>query len=67
MDDFETHDTRHILPGMAFSIEPGVYFEGSLGLRTEVDVLIQPDGTVSVPSSPMQKSVLPLLANQWEQ
>jgi len=67
MDDFETHDTRQILPGMSFSIEPGVYFEGTLGLRTEIDVIIQHDGTVSVPSSPMQSKVMPLLADEWEQ
>jgi Xaa-Pro aminopeptidase len=67
MDDFETHDTRRILPSTSFSIEPGLYFAQSLGLRTEIDVVILSDGTVTVPSSPLQRSVLPLLADDWEQ
>lgn len=67
MDDFETHDTRLLLNGTSFSIEPGVYFAGSLGLRTEIDVIIQHDGSVEVPSSPMQSSILPLLADEWQQ
>jgi len=65
MDDYETHDTRHLLKGTSFSIEPGVYFEGSLGLRTEIDVIIHPDGSVGVPSSPLQQHILPLLADEW--
>ncbi|RPI67302.1 MAG: M24 family metallopeptidase [Ignavibacteriae bacterium] len=67
MDDFETHDTRQILPSMSFSIEPGLYFANSLGVRTEIDVVILSDGTVTVPSAPLQTSVLPLLAEVWEQ
>lgn len=67
MDDFETHDTRRILPSSSFSIEPGLYFANSLGVRTEIDIVILPDGTVTIPSSPLQTSVLPLLAEVWEQ
>ena len=65
MDDFETHDTRTVLPGSSFSIEPGVYFEDSLGLRTEIDVIVQPDGSIDVPSNPMQTGILPLLVDEW--
>ena len=67
MDDYETHDDRRVLPGMSFSIEPGVYVEGALGMRTEIDVVVNHDGVVSVPSAPIQRSVLPLLANDWMQ
>lgn len=67
MDDFETHDTRRIIPSTSFSIEPGLYFANSLGVRTEIDIVILPDGTVTIPSSPLQTSVLPLLAEVWEQ
>src|SRR4030095_3774400 len=28
IDDFETRDSRRIIPGVCFSIEPGVYLEG---------------------------------------
>ena len=45
LDDFETHDTRHLLEGLAFSIEPGIYLpEQGLGVRTEIDVAITPEG-----------------------
>lgn len=67
MDDFETHDTRRLLLGTSFSIEPGIYIPAMLGMRTEIDVIIQHDGVVSVPSSPLQTSVLPILADEWKQ
>lgn len=67
MDNYETHDTRHILPGTMFSIEPGVYIPDMLGLRTEIDVVITRDGSVTVPSAPLQTTILPLLADVWEQ
>ena len=45
LDDFETHDTRQLLEGLAFSIEPGIYLpEQGLGVRTEIDVAITPEG-----------------------
>lgn len=65
MDDFETHDTRRILPGTTFSIEPGVYFPDSLGLRTEIDVVVGHDGTVTIPSEPIQHAIIPLLSDAW--
>lgn len=67
MDDYETHDTRVLLPGTSFSIEPGIYLPDVLGLRTEIDVVILRDGTVTIPSSPLQASLLPLLSDEWEQ
>jgi Xaa-Pro aminopeptidase len=45
LDDFETHDTRQLVEGLAFSIEPGIYLpEEGLGVRTEIDVAMTPDG-----------------------
>ncbi len=45
LDDFETHDTRQLLEGLAFSIEPGIYLpEQGLGVRTEIDVAITAEG-----------------------
>lgn len=44
MDDFETHDEREIIPGSAFTIEPGIYFPNGapngrcFGVRTEVNI-----------------------------
>jgi Xaa-Pro dipeptidase len=44
IDNLETRDTRSLIPGIGFSIEPGVYLEGDVGLRSEVDVFMGPDG-----------------------
>lgn len=65
MDDFETHDTRKIIRGTTFSIEPGVYFPDNLGLRTEIDVVIGHDGTVTIPSEPIQHAIIPVLSETW--
>lgn len=37
MDNFETHDERPIVPGLCFSVEPGVYLP-EFGIRSEVNV-----------------------------
>jgi Xaa-Pro dipeptidase len=66
MDNYETKDTRQILPGTSFSIEPGLYAEGGIGMRTEIDVVVHLDGTVHVPTMPIQESILPLLADDWK-
>ncbi len=34
LDDFETHDTRNLVVGAGFSVEPGIYFKNQFGLRT---------------------------------
>ena len=45
VDDYETHDTRGLVEGLAFSIEPGIYLpDEGLGVRTEIDVVMTPDG-----------------------
>lgn len=43
LDDFETHDTRPLIPGLGFTIEPGLYFD-TFGVRTEIDVFMSPGG-----------------------
>jgi Xaa-Pro dipeptidase len=47
MDDFETHDTRRLLPHTLFSVEPGIYLPGRFGFRSEVNCLVR-DGDVVV-------------------
>ena len=39
MDNLETHDERQVLPGICFSVEPGIYLP-EFGVRLEVDVLV---------------------------
>ena len=43
LDGFETDDTRSILPGICFSIEPGIYLP-EFGVRSEIDVYMSEDG-----------------------
>jgi len=45
LDDLETHDTRPLVTGLAFSIEPGIYLpQEGMGVRTEIDVHLSPEG-----------------------
>ena len=39
LDNLETHDERLILPNTCFSVEPGAYFPGEFGVRSEVDMM----------------------------
>ncbi len=41
LDNLETHDERRILPNTCFSVEPGVYFPGDFGVRSEVNMITQ--------------------------
>jgi len=43
VDDLETHDTRPLVEGLCFSIEPGVYLP-HFGVRSEIDVFLAADG-----------------------
>lgn len=47
IDNYETHDTRHILNHVGFSIEPGIY-TSEYGLREEIDVYVSDNKAVSV-------------------
>lgn len=44
LDCVETRDERELLEGVGFSVEPGVYFEGRWGIRSEIDVHMGPGG-----------------------
>jgi len=57
LDNLETKDERKLVPGTCFSIEPGIYLEGRMGVRTEIDVFITPAGKVEV-VGPIQGDLL---------
>jgi Xaa-Pro aminopeptidase len=42
LDNLETHDERLLLPNTCFSVEPGIYFPGEFGVRSEVNMLTSP-------------------------
>jgi Xaa-Pro dipeptidase len=49
IDDFETREERLLLPGVGFSIEPGVYLPGELGVRSEVNAFVGERGVTITP------------------
>jgi Xaa-Pro aminopeptidase len=51
LDNLETRDDRVLVPGVGFSVEPGVYLPGELGIRSEVNVYWGPDGPEITPAS----------------
>ena len=42
LDNLETHDERLLLPNTCFSVEPGIYFPGEFGIRSEVNMITRP-------------------------
>ncbi|HUR69718.1 MAG TPA: M24 family metallopeptidase [Candidatus Thermoplasmatota archaeon] len=58
LDGFETYDTRELIPGLLFSIEPGVYLP-EFGVRNEIDVYIHPDGRPEVTTKAQRDVVTP--------
>ena len=49
LDNLETREDRLLSPGVAFSIEPGVYIPGEIGVRSEVNAIIDGSELVITP------------------
>jgi len=49
LDNLESRDERKLLPGVAFSVEPGIYVTDDIGVRSEVNVYWGPDGPEVTP------------------
>ncbi|MBE2235188.1 MAG: aminopeptidase P family protein [Anaerolinea sp.] len=60
LDNLETNDTRRLLPGTAFTIEPGIYLPGDFGVRLEIDVLVHESG-IEITTLPLQREIIRLL------
>lgn len=56
IDDLETHDTRPLVQGLAFTMEPGLYFD-DFGVRSSIDVFLGPKG-LEVTSPAQQELVI---------
>lgn len=59
IDNFETNDSRELLSGVGFSVEPGVYLEGRFGVRSEVNVFLTDAGPVVTPAEIQRELILP--------
>jgi Xaa-Pro dipeptidase len=44
IDNFETREQRTLIRGIGFSIEPGIYIPGEIGVRTEINVYMSETG-----------------------
>ena len=62
LDNFEIKDTRILTAGTGFTVGPGIYVPGELGVRTEVTVFLSPSGP-EVTTSP-QPAVEALLGRR---
>ncbi len=56
LDDWETHDTRNLSPGLGITVEPGVYTE-DFGVRSEIDLYIG-EGLVEITTEPQTEIYL---------
>ena len=55
LDDLETHDTRQVLAGCGFTIEPGICLP-EFGVRLEIDVHMDPETGPEV-TTPVQDEI----------
>ena len=70
IDNLESQDRRQLIPGVMFTLEPGIYlpsfnFDNSpvakgIGIRTEINCLMH-EGRVEVTTLPLQTEVIALL------
>jgi len=60
LDNLESRDDRRLMPGVGFSIEPGVYIPGEIGIRSEINVFWGEEGPEVTPSG-IQTEILLLL------
>jgi len=58
IDNFETADERPLVPGVGFSIEPGIYLPGRFGMRSEINVFMNETGPEVTPRAPQQELLL---------
>jgi Xaa-Pro aminopeptidase len=49
LDNLETREERLIFHGIGFSVEPGIYIPGEIGVRSEVNCCFQDGGLVITP------------------
>ncbi|MGQ0814739.1 MAG: M24 family metallopeptidase [Gemmatimonadota bacterium] len=62
IDNLETNETRRLITGVAFSIEPGIYLANDVGMRSEINVYMGLSGPEVTTPEP-QTEMLALLPN----
>ncbi|HET7585141.1 MAG TPA: Xaa-Pro peptidase family protein [Gemmatimonadaceae bacterium] len=57
LDNLESREERVLVPGVGFSIEPGVYIPGDVGMRSEVNAYLG-DGELVVTPADYQRELI---------
>jgi Xaa-Pro aminopeptidase len=57
LDNLETREERLIFPGIGFSVEPGIYINGEIGMRTEVNCCFL-DGELAITPDEYQREMM---------
>lgn len=57
IDNFETREERRLMPKVGFSIEPGIYIAGDIGMRSEVNAYIA-DGEAIITPREYQRDLI---------
>ena len=57
LDNLETREERLIFPGIGFSVEPGIYIAGEIGMRSEVNCCFL-DGELVVTPDEYQRDMM---------
>ena len=55
IDNLETNETRRLITGVAFSIEPGIYLAGDVGMRSEINIYMSETGPEVTTPEPQQE------------
>ena len=58
IDNLETREDRELIPGVGFSIEPGIYLAGQVGMRSEVNGFIARDGLMITPAEYQREMII---------
>ena len=58
LDNLETREERRLVPGVGFSIEPGIYLPGEFGMRTEVNAFFGATEAVITPAEIQRELII---------
>jgi Xaa-Pro dipeptidase len=58
LDNLETREERVLIAGVGFSIEPGLYIPGELGMRSEVNAFLEPGRALITPAEYQRELVV---------
>jgi Xaa-Pro aminopeptidase len=58
LDNLESREERTLIPGLVFSIEPGIYIPGEIGVRSEVNCIMQPGRAIITPTEYQRDLIL---------